>query len=80
MKDYTEIIEEEGVEVITDLKEAIIGISYSELKPIYSVSKCLEIIKKETKLSDHDTLDLFYNIIKCSSSIFCWDFKTEDAE
>lgn len=56
--------------------DAIIGVEEKEMRLIYSVSKCIEILKKE--MSEEKALDYFsFNI--CGSyvgeqtPIWCWD-------
>ena len=57
--------------------EAIIGLEENNMRIIYSVSKCLEILKQQG-MSEEDAIEHFtYNVsgsyIGAKTPIWCWD-------
>jgi len=56
--------------------DAVIGIDEKTMRLIYSVSKCLDILKKE--MNEEDTIEHFlYNVsgsyVGEKTHIWCWD-------
>ena len=81
---FEKIIEnyiEENLFVLPDMyNNAVIGIAtdFTEPRVIYSVSKCLEIIEEEEKLTEDEALEHFtFNIsgsyVGEKTPIWCWD-------
>lgn len=56
--------------------EAIIGVDENEMRLIYSVSKCLDILQKEMNLEDameHFSYNVSGSYVGDKTPIWCWD-------
>ena len=70
--DYGSVLKADGFD------EAIIGVAtdFSEPRLVYSVSKCLEILKRD--MSEEDAMEYFtYNVsgayVGEQTPVWCWD-------
>jgi hypothetical protein len=76
MKDIIENYPDEDFLIADGFDEAIIGVEINDMRIIYSVSKCIEILKQE--MSELDALEHFtYNVsgayVGEKTPIWCWD-------
>ena len=73
----TEIYGENALEKIDKFDSAIIGIEVESKRLIYSVKKCVNVLK--TEMSEEDAIDYFYTEIYSENqnfkkAIFCEDY------
>ena len=76
LEEILEIYEDESFLIAEGFDEAIIGVDESEMRLIYSVNKCLEILIKD--MSKEEAIEHFeFNIssgyIGEKKPIFCYD-------
>jgi hypothetical protein len=72
-----DVYREKALEKIDGFDNAIIGIEVKTNRLIYSVKKCLKILKKQ--MPNEEAIDLFYTVIftentKLKKVIFCEDY------
>ena len=75
-----EIFQDYDFTTVFDFDDAVIGIDESQMRLIYSVNKCVEILQRD--MSREEALEyLDYNILNefkgDKSPIFCFDIFTE---
>jgi len=71
-----EVYPEVNLIVADGFNDAIIGIDEVEMRLIYSVHKCLNILKIQTEAEE--AMEFFLNVIQDADAgiktpIFCWD-------
>ena len=76
LEDIVELCFEEEVLKADGFNKAIIGIEQKDMRLIYSVSKCLDILRED--MSDEEALEHFtYNVsgsyVGETTPIWCWD-------
>lgn len=78
INDITEKYPDEQFLVADGFDEDIIGVDEQEMRLIYSVSKCLNILEKDKDMSELDAQEYFaFNVSGAffgkKTPIWCWD-------